>query len=54
MQIATSLQINGTPSFLIGKANDDEVSGAIIVGAQPFSVFEAKLREAEIAPLLVH
>jgi protein-disulfide isomerase len=50
LQVAASLQINGTPSFLIGKATGDEVSGEIIVGAQPFSVFETKLREAEAAP----
>jgi protein-disulfide isomerase len=47
MQVAASLQINGTPAFLIGKVTGDEVSGAIVVGAQPFSVFEAKLKEAE-------
>jgi predicted DsbA family dithiol-disulfide isomerase len=46
MQVAAFLQINGTPAFLIGKATGDEVSGAIVVGAQPFSVFEAKLKEA--------
>ncbi len=47
VQVATSLQIQATPSFLIGKAKGDEVSGAIIVGAQPFSAFEAKIKEAE-------
>ncbi len=46
-QVASSLQINGTPAFLVGKAAGEEVSGAIIVGAQPFSVFEAKLKEAQ-------
>ncbi len=49
-QVASSPQINGTPSFLVGKTTGEEVSGAIIVGAQPFSVFEAKLREAATAP----
>lgn len=49
-QVASALQINGTPSFLVGKTKGEEVSGAIIVGAQPFSVFEAKLREAATAP----
>ena len=48
-QVASSLQINGTPAFLIGKTVGEEVSGAIIVGAQPFSVFEAKLKEAQPA-----
>jgi predicted DsbA family dithiol-disulfide isomerase len=49
MQIAASLQINGTPSFLIGRAVGEEVSGATIVGAQSHSAFEAKLKEAEAA-----
>jgi predicted DsbA family dithiol-disulfide isomerase len=49
-QVATSLQINGTPSFLVGRTTGEEVSGAIIVGAQPFSVFETKVREAATAP----
>jgi protein-disulfide isomerase len=47
IQVAASLQINATPSFLIGKITGDEVAGAIILGAQPFSAFEAKLKEAE-------
>ncbi len=46
-QVASSLQINGTPSFVVGKTNGEEVSGAIVIGAQPFSVFETKLKEAE-------
>src|SRR5437764_12044775 len=50
IQVAAALQINGTPSFLVGKTVGEEVSGAIIVGAQPFSVFEAKFREAETVP----
>jgi protein-disulfide isomerase len=48
-QVASSLQINGTPAFLVGKTAGEEVSGAIIVGAQPFSVFEAKFKEAQAA-----
>ena len=49
-QVASSLQINGTPSFIVGKTTGEELSGAIIVGAQRFSVFESKLREAATAP----
>ena len=49
LQVATSLQIQATPSFLIGKTKGDEVSGAIVVGAQPFSAFEQKIKEAEAA-----
>jgi protein-disulfide isomerase len=49
MQVASSLQIQATPSFLIGKTKGDEVSGTILVGAQPFAAFEVKLKEAEAA-----
>jgi predicted DsbA family dithiol-disulfide isomerase len=46
MRIGSSLQIQGTPSFLIGKIMDDEVAGTLVMGALPFSTFEAKLKEA--------
>lgn len=49
LQVASALQINGTPAFVIGKAKADELSGSIVIGAQPLSVFEAKLKEAETA-----
>jgi len=47
IQVAASLQINATPAFLIGKITGDEVDGAIVLGALPFSAFEAKLKEAD-------
>jgi protein-disulfide isomerase len=47
MQSASALQIMGTPSFLIGRAKDGELSGDILMGAQPLSVFEARLKEVE-------
>jgi hypothetical protein len=50
MQVASSLQINVTPAFLVGKTVGDEVSGAIILGAQPLAVFEEKLREIRTIP----
>jgi protein-disulfide isomerase len=50
IQVASSLQINGTPAFLIGKTTGEEVSGAIVFGAQPFAAFAAKLGDAGIAP----
>src|SRR5262249_40884194 len=49
VQEASSLQINGTPSFLIGRSAGEELSGAIVVGAQSLSLFESKFREAEAA-----
>jgi predicted DsbA family dithiol-disulfide isomerase len=47
MQDATALQIMGTPSFFVGKTKGDELDGDILVGVQPLSVFETRLREAE-------
>jgi predicted DsbA family dithiol-disulfide isomerase len=47
MKAALDLQIMATPSFLIGRTVGDVVDGSIIMGAQPLSAFEAKLREAE-------
>jgi len=49
MKTASDLQIVATPSFLIGRTVADVVDGSIITGAQPLSVFEAKLKEAETA-----
>jgi protein-disulfide isomerase len=46
---ASELLIVATPSFLIGRTVEDVVNGSIITGAQPLSVFEAKLKEAETA-----
>jgi protein-disulfide isomerase len=46
MQSAASLQIQGTPSFVIGKSTGDDLDGAIVVGAQALSVFEAALKAA--------
>ena len=38
--------IGGTPSFVIGRNVGDGVEGVKVVGAQPFGVFDAKLKEA--------
>ncbi|MGA2261458.1 MAG: thioredoxin domain-containing protein [Acidobacteriota bacterium] len=45
IQKAASLRMSGTPSFLVGKTTADGVDGYIIVGAQPFAAFDAKLQE---------
>jgi len=47
IQVAASLQVQGTPSFLIGKITGGEVAGKIVLGALTFSTFEAMLKEAE-------
>ena len=45
MQDATALKLSGTPSFLIGRTDAGGVEGPILMGAQPFAVFDAKLAE---------
>jgi protein-disulfide isomerase len=47
LQKAASLRMNGTPSFLVGKTTPDGVDGYVIVGAQPFAAFYAKLEEIQ-------
>lgn len=42
---AQSLGINGTPTFILGKTMGDSVEGRVIVGAQPFEIFEAAINE---------
>jgi protein-disulfide isomerase len=37
--------IQGTPSFVIGKTSANGLDGVRFVGAQPFSAFDAKLKE---------
>jgi len=44
---AASLNIGGTPSFVIGRSTADGVDGEVFVGAQPLAAFEAKLKEFE-------
>lgn len=34
---------SGTPSFVVGKSNGQEVEGKLIVGAQPYAVFQAEI-----------
>jgi|SRR5689334_1455042 protein-disulfide isomerase len=45
--IADALQagIRGTPTFVLGKTTGDRLDGTVIVGAQPYTVFAAKLKE---------
>jgi protein-disulfide isomerase len=42
---AISLGITGTPTFILGKTDGDTVEGRVIVGAQPYAVFEAAINE---------
>mgnify|MGYP003576593281 CR=1 FL=1 len=41
----SSVGIQGTPSFVIGKTSANGLDGVRFVGAQPFAAFDAKLKE---------
>lgn len=41
---AGALGISGTPSFVIGKTANDQISGVRIVGAVPYSVFDTAIK----------
>lgn len=43
--MAGSIGISGTPSFVLGRTNGDKVDGVKLVGAQPFGIFDLKLKE---------
>jgi protein-disulfide isomerase len=46
---AMRIGAEGTPSFVIGRSTPDGVDGELLVGAQPFPVFDVKLRQFEAA-----
>lgn len=46
MKDANQARLTGTPSFIIGKTGSDEISGKVIIGARPHSVFEQSIQEA--------
>ncbi len=41
---AMKIGADGTPSFVVGKSTPDGVDGELIVGAQPYSLFQAKFK----------
>jgi len=45
MEAARSLGIEGTPSFLLGRTTGDTLEGVLIIGAQPFPMFDARIKE---------
>jgi len=48
MTEAGALDINGTPSFLIGKSTAEGVDGEVVVGALPLEAFDQKIRDVEV------
>jgi protein-disulfide isomerase len=45
LEVGMKLGIEGTPSFVLGRTTPTGVSGILIVGAQPFQTFDAKIKE---------
>ena len=45
MDVATKLGIEGTPSFVLGRTTPQGVDGVLVIGAQPFQTFDAKIKE---------
>jgi len=45
LAVGMKLGIEGTPSFVVGRTTPTGVNGVLVVGAQPFQVFEAKIKE---------
>jgi protein-disulfide isomerase len=42
---AMKIGANGTPTFIVGKSVGNGVDGELVVGAMPFQMFDAKLKE---------
>ena len=40
-----AIGVTGTPSFVLGRTGGDRVDGVRLVGAKPYAVFDAKLKE---------
>jgi protein-disulfide isomerase len=49
---AQMLKISGTPTFILGKTDKEAIDGVRIVGAQPYSTFEAAIRRllSDVSP----
>ena len=42
---AATLQISGTPSFVLARSSKDKLDGVRLVGAQPYATFDSAIRE---------
>jgi protein-disulfide isomerase len=43
---ARAVRLTGTPSFIIGKTASDEITGQVVIGAQPMNKFDAAIGKA--------
>jgi protein-disulfide isomerase len=46
----TSVGVGGTPSFVVGRSAGKGVDGVLLVGALPYSVFDARFKELLAPP----
>lgn len=46
---ALAVGLSGTPTFIIGLSQGSGVEGSVLVGALPYSAFDARLKEALVA-----
>jgi predicted DsbA family dithiol-disulfide isomerase len=44
---AMRIGADGTPAFVLGKSTADGVDGDLLVGAQPYNMFDLKLRSLD-------
>jgi predicted DsbA family dithiol-disulfide isomerase len=47
---AAAIGLTGTPSFVVGRTIPQGLEGTRIVGAQPFAVFDARIKALLLAP----
>ena len=40
---AEAMGITGMPTFVLGRSDDEAVAGDVIVGAQPYAAFKARI-----------
>jgi protein-disulfide isomerase len=50
MNEGRAVNVEGTPSFVLGRTSPEGVEGVLIVGAQPFAAFDAKIKELLAQP----
>jgi protein-disulfide isomerase len=50
MNEGRAISVEGTPTFVLGRTSPQGVDGILIVGAQPFAAFDAKIKEMLAQP----
>jgi len=50
MNEGRAINVEGTPTFVLGRTSPQGVDGILIVGAQPFAAFDGKIKEMLAQP----